>query len=70
MAGGILTRQREVIGVPSDRAIRENAQSLARYVPIWCLPGHVQDMSGTCAYNRYASICQEHGLVPIVEPAR
>jgi len=33
-------------GVPSDRAIRENAQSLARY----------------------ASICQEHGLVPIVEP--
>ena len=69
MAGGILTRQREVIGVPSDRAIRENAQSLARYVPIWCLPGHVQDMSGTCAY-RYASICQEHGLVPIVEPAR
>eukprot|EP00308_Calcidiscus_leptoporus_P017174 CAMPEP_0119378218 /NCGR_PEP_ID=MMETSP1334-20130426/47470_1 /TAXON_ID=127549 /ORGANISM="Calcidiscus leptoporus, Strain RCC1130" /LENGTH=375 /DNA_ID=CAMNT_0007397351 /DNA_START=184 /DNA_END=1311 /DNA_ORIENTATION=+ len=33
-------------GMPSDRAISENAHALARY----------------------ASICQEHGLVPIVEP--
>ena len=33
-------------GMPSERAISENAQAL----------------------GRYASICQEHGLVPIVEP--
>ena len=33
-------------GMPSERAIAENAQAL----------------------GRYASICQEHGLVPIVEP--
>jgi len=33
-------------GMPSERAVLENAQTLARY----------------------ASICQEHGLVPIIEP--
>ena len=33
-------------GMPSERAIAENAQAL----------------------GRYASICQEHGLVPVVEP--